>query len=91
MSSAITFKYNNQLYTFDDIANNGLYRQNAMTIYEEVFRGIILAREVPADPNIMNTQKLFYLVSTEERGWLQVDITIGENLLNILNNKMDID
>ena len=86
--SSTTFQYNNQMYTFDGPNTIGLYRQNAMTVYEEVFQGVILAREIPTDPNIPNGPKLFYLLFTREQGWLQVDITTGENLINIIRNQI---
>ena len=87
LMSSLTFQFNNKMYNFD-VNSFGLYRQNAMTVYEGVMDGIILAREVPADINVMNSQKLFYLIFTREVGWLQVDITTGENVINIARNQI---
>ena len=46
--SSLAFQFNNKVYNFD-VNSFGLYRQNAMTVYEGVMDGVILAREVPAD------------------------------------------
>ena len=87
LMSSLSFQFNNKVYNFD-VNSFGLYRQNAMTVYEGVMDGVILAREVPADINVMNSQKLFYLLFTREVGWLQVDITTGENVINIARNQI---
>jgi len=87
LMSSLAFQFNNKVYNFD-FNSFGLYRQNAMTVYEGVMDGVILAREVPTDINVMNSQKLFYLIFTREVGWLQVDITTGENLINVIRNQI---
>ena len=88
-----TFNFENQLYTVD-IGNQspgGLYRQNAMTIYQGVNDWAIVALDGMIPPtdivNGMNpSTELFYLIkckkSTENfYRWVQVDTTLGRNLV----------
>jgi len=83
MSLPVTFKFDNKLYNVDINKNLGLYRQNASTAYEHVYTFMIRASELT---NCAIGQPLFYLVATQENGWVQVDVNTGENLLNIFKN-----
>ena len=67
----------------------GLYRQNAMTLYQEIYTFCILASEISTDPNIIAGNPLFYLLFTKEDWWVKVDITTGENIINIIKKKQD--
>jgi hypothetical protein len=85
MSSSITFKCDNKLFTVNKNPDNGLHRLNAMTFYEEVFPSVRCAYE---QINFSTGNKLFYLINTKEQDWLQVDIETGENIINILKNPL---
>ena len=80
-----TFKHENKMYTVDTVNHPGLWRQNAMTVYQFVFPYVILATEITVQPNVGITYgtKLFYLIFTRESNWLQVDLNTGDNLVNI--------
>ena len=74
----------NSLYEVDvDSECVGLFRQNAMTFYEELTPYLILAR------NIENNEQLFYLVKCKDyfKQWVQVDLNVGDNIYNILSKK----
>jgi hypothetical protein len=82
-SGKVHVKENNQLWEVDvDSASTGLYRQNAMTYYEELTPYLILAR------NVENHDQLFYLVKclSHPRQWVQVDLDTGDNIYNIQKN-----
>lgn len=73
-------KEDNQLWEVDvDSENVGLYRQNAMTFYEELTPYLLLAR------NVDSYDHLFYLVKCKDhpRQWAQVDLDTGDNIYNI--------
>lgn len=81
VKSGKTFiKDDNQLWEVDvDETTLGLFRQNAMTYYEELTPYLILAR------NVENHEQLFYLVKCKNhpRQWVQVDLNTGDNIYNI--------
>jgi len=80
----VTFKSDNKTFTVDLINQPGIWRQNAMTWYQFVHPSVLLASEVSTNVNSGVAKKLFYLIYTCENDWVQVDITTGENVLNIL-------
>jgi hypothetical protein len=90
MTNPVTFKYNNKNYTVDQDNQPGLWRQNAMTLYQFIFPHILLARElgISTFPNCDDCKELFYLIYTREEDWLRVDLSTGKNIVNILNNQI---
>jgi len=81
--AATTFTHENKTYTVDTVNQPGLWRQNAMTLYQFARPFIIVASEVDVLPNVGITSgaKLFYLIFTRESNWLQVDMATGDNLM----------
>ena len=80
-NDTVYIKDDNQLWAVDiESESVGLYRQNAMTFYQEISACLVMAQSV-------NTWKpLFYLVKCKShpRTWVQVDIDTGSNVRNIL-------
>ena len=80
-NDTVYIKDDNQLWEVDIESDSvGLYRQNAMTFYQEISAYLVMAQSV-------NTWKpLFYLVKVKNhpRSWVQVDIDTGANVHNIL-------
>lgn len=73
-------KYENQLWEIDlDSDCLGLYRQNAMTWYNEMTPYLIQA------VSLSKNNVLFYLVKCKDypTGWIQVDKETGDNIYNI--------
>ena len=77
-------KVDNQLLEIEmDEAAPGLWRQNAMTLYETLTPYLIVAREFGN-----NEKRLFYLVKCKNYVpiWAQVSLTTGDNIYNIRNS-----
>lgn len=73
----VIFETDKQIYVVDlDPVNPGLYRQNAMTIYQHITPFLIEASCVES-----NT-KLFYLVYCRHNGWVRVDEDIAKYIIN---------
>ena len=73
-------KDHNKMWELDvDSQTTGLYRQNAMTYYEDLTPYLVLAR------NVENHHHLFYLAKCKNHptGWVQIDLDTGENIYNI--------
>ena len=88
----MTFQYENKTYTIDDDNHPGLWRQNAMTIYQFVFPNIIQAYNMSTPSTNINStnmcgEELFFLIYTREEDWLRVDLNTGHNIVNIIKNK----
>lgn len=85
MNNPVTFRYNNKDYTVDTVNQPGIWRNNAMTLYQFVFPHIISAQQLYL-PTMNSGPILFYLIYTREEDWLQVDVNTGLNVVNIFNN-----
>jgi len=82
-NDTVYIKEENQLWEIDkESVTVGLFRQNAMTFYQEVSPYLILAQAFDTG------NPLFYLVKVKNhpRFWVQVDIDTGDNVYNILKN-----
>ena len=93
MTNVITFQHENKTYTVDDDNQPGLWRQNAMTIYQHIFPTVIHAYSMSTattNTNNMNMcgDELFFLIYTREENWLRVELTTGYNIVNILKNRI---
>ena len=89
--SSYTFTNNNQLYNVHSgYTNGGLFRQNAMTVYQGVSDYLIVAQD------LTTKDELFYLVLCKKQNenfldWVQVSLDIGKNIHNSLSNTNDDD
>ena len=73
----VMFETNKIIHIVDlDPLNPGLYRQNAMTVYEHITPFMIEAKCIES-----NT-KLFYLVYCRHHGWVRINEEIHDYIMN---------
>ena len=78
---AVTFTQDKTTYTVDlKPSDTGLYRQNAMTIYEVVRPYMLVAKSLHHDGNISKDPS-FYLVFCKTHGWVQVTPDVAKTIL----------
>ncbi len=80
-NDTVYIKDDNQLWEIDIESDSvGLFRQNAMTFYQEISAYLVMAQSFDTG------NPLFYLVKVKNhpRFWVQVDIDTGDNVHNIL-------
>ena len=87
-----SFRLNNFDYHLDTVNQSpgGLYRQNAMTYYHGVTDWCIVAKEFHTN------KEIFYLIKCKKTTetfyqWVQVDTTLGRNLVGPFLNTLDDD
>lgn len=82
------FTLDNTHYKVDLTAKTaGLWRQNAMTTYDFVRPYMIAARELgfPCTSNPV----MFYHVSCEGMGWVQISTGLGEEIMKSVENSLE--
>ena len=85
MVNPITFKSGNKIFTVDTVNQPNLWRSNAMTWYQFVFPYLIVANRVMTNVETLGPV-LFYLIFTQEAGWVEVDVNTGKTVINNIRN-----